>query len=489
MGGKRSNGEGTIYRRKDGRFLGQVYVLAVGGKRKRISAYGKTSQEVQEKLNVAKMQTQQGVPVPDHNWKLGEYLDYWLEYAVRIKRRPLTYRRSEAIVRLYLKPSLGRSVLHGLSVQKVQDFVDQLYREEYSAASIYQIRKVLSAALTYAMRQELVVRNVARLVELPTYRPHEAPHWTADEATQFLQAARPDPLYPAFVILVLYGLRRGEVLGLRWCDVDFELGVLHVRQQIQRIEGKLRQVPLKTQTSERDEPLLATAREVLRAQQANQAAVRMAVGDRWQGGGTDEELVFTTRTGLPVESHNLARSFLRICETHGLRRITIHGLRHTNATAQKNLHVHARDIQAILGHGDVRTTGIYEHVELDSKRGALEKVEQQFFKPAAVIVDRGRSSNPSQSRLQNIAQVTSFNFGGASQTRTGDTRLFRSRNRQVWGGKSTVQHRLQSVVAVMEVQTRTWLVGCIAVTVAVKTEQFMSGEIATGSMFGPDILA
>src|SRR5205823_1084720 len=108
-----------------------------------------------------------------------------------------------------------------------------------------------------------------------------------------------------------------------------------------------------------------------------QAIARKVAGETWQGCGEDKELVFTTRHGTPIESRNLYRSFLRICAEHKLRRITIHGIRHTNATAQKDLNVHPRDIQAVLGHTDVRTTGIYEHVNLDSKRRALEKVEQR----------------------------------------------------------------------------------------------------------------
>jgi integrase len=474
MPDKRSNGEGTISRRKNGTFEGAVYVLSAGGGRKRVHVYGKTRVEVDEKLTAAKRQSQQGVPVPDRERKVGEYLDYWLKYAVRSKRRPLTYRRSESIVRLYLRPGLGKCVLHRLSVQTVQEFIDQLYVSGVSEASLFQVRKVLSASLTYAMRQELVVRNVARLVELPTYQPNEAPHWTAAEATRFLRAAEADPLYPAFVLLLLYGLRSGEVLGLRWSDVDFELGVLRVRQQVQRIEGKLQQVQPKTRTSERDEPLLATAQEILRAQQVNQVAAQAAAGDSWQGAKTGEGLVFTTRSGRPVESHNLSRSFLRICKQHHLQRITLHGLRHTNATVQKNLNVHARDIQAILGHGDVRTTGIYEHVELSSKREALEKVEHRIFE-SAMAAHRCGCRNSLSYDANIVSEFTSLYFGGSSQTRTGDTRLFRARD-------MNIRERLRFVEHTMEARTRSWKFGSVVVNVVVSKEVVLAGKAAAESM-------
>jgi len=430
----RANGEGTIYLRADGRYEAAVTLPTTSGKRKRFRVYGKTRQEAHKKLTRIIDESHRGIFQPEQTYRLSEYLDFWLE---REKRRPLTRKRHEAVVRLYIKPGLGRQQLNGLSVLMVQGFLDDLHAEGKSIATVHQVRKVLSAALTYAMRMEIINRNVARLVELPRYRSKEARHWSPDELIQFLDAASSDPHYPAFVLLALYGLRRGEVLGIRWRDVDFDRGVLHIRQQVQRINGSLKQVELKTDASERDEPLLAKAREALLHQQGIQERARADAGKDWQGTDGDNELVFTTKTGRPLESHNLARSFMRICERHGLQRITIHGLRHSNATTQKDLQVHSRDIQAILGHGDIRTTGIYEHVDLASKRNALLKVEERLF---ATEVNRGglnrqssrqvtpssisTSSEPQERKKPTPDGVGPF-LGGSSQTRTGDTRLFR----------------------------------------------------------------
>src|SRR5579859_7058427 len=155
MAHRRVNGEGTIYPRKDGRYEAAVFLQTSSGIRKRVRVYGETWQEAHEKLVAIKAESQRGAPIPDRSWRLGDYLDYWLEHAVQVKRRPLTYRRNESITRLYLKPNLGKYTLHALTVKTVQEFVDQLYSDSRSVASIHQIRKVLSAALTYAMRQEL----------------------------------------------------------------------------------------------------------------------------------------------------------------------------------------------------------------------------------------------------------------------------------------------------------------------------------------------
>ncbi len=460
MARRKANGEGSIYKRKDGRWEGAAYLGTISGKAKRLRVYGKTRKEAHEKLTAAFARSQQGVSLPDHNWKLAEYLDYWLSNAVNPDRRPNTYRRYEGVVRLHLKPALGKKQLQQLSVRMLEEFYKNLLTEGASRNTVYQAQKVLSA-LTHAMRQELLLRNVARLAEMPRYKPKEGQFWTAPEAIEFLRAARPDPLYHAFVLSVLYGLRRGEVLGIRWCDVDFDNGVLRIRQQVQRIGGSLQQVELKTESSERDEPLLDTARKVLLQQRINQGIARSTAGTEWLGAGADDELVFTTRTGSPIEPRNLYRSFHRIIEKHGIRRIKLHELRHTNGTTQKDLNVPERDTQAVLGHSSTSTTRIYQHVSLENKLVALEKVERHLFEEQfAEDQTSSRQSQPSaKKKLHLIGEVLS---GGPTGTRTQDTRLKRPI-------QSNIQDRLTSISLAMSFRARTWKLGCVAVSIAVKS--------------------
>ena len=135
-----------------------------------------------------------------------------------------------------------------------------------------------------------------------------------------------DRLYPAFVLLLVYGLRRGEVLGLSWHDVDLEHGVLRIRQQLLRARGRLQLGPVKTNAGRRDLPLLGVARSVLL--QHAELKVLGSASHEW----TAHDLVFTTRTGRPVEPRSLARSFHRIIASYGLRPIRLHSLRRTTAT-------------------------------------------------------------------------------------------------------------------------------------------------------------
>ena len=291
-----------------------------------------------------------GIPVAAESWKLGAYLDRWLETVIKPSRRPATHALYETITRLYLKPGLGQHNLRRLSVPIVQAFLNGKLAEGQSNRNVHMMRQVLSAALTRAVREELITRNVAHLIELPPWEPGDVRPWSSEEALAFLGAARTDPLYPAFVLLMLYGMRRGEVLGLRWADVDLDAGRLAIRQQLQRVHGELRTGPVKTRAGSRDLPIPGLARTALLARQAQQTDDREAFGRAWP----DTGLVFTTRTGLPIEPRNLVRSFRRICDQHKLRGITVHDLRHTIASLLKKLKVPPRDAQVILGHATSR---------------------------------------------------------------------------------------------------------------------------------------
>lgn len=373
-GRSRLNGEGTISGpRKDGRYVGAFYAPTTAGTRKRVYVYGQTREEAHGKLIAEQAKAARGIPVPAQSWKLGPYLDYWLEHVIKPNRRPATYALYEMTVRLHLAPALGKYPLKRLSVPIVQTFLNGQLRDGQSVRYVHLMRQVLSAALSRAVREELIARNVARLVELPTWGSVTVEPWSSAEALAFLAAAADDPLYPAFALLLLYGMRRGEVLGLRWQDIDLDRSILHIRQQVQRVHGQLYIGPLKTRAGARDLPVLGLARVALAARLDHQQADRVSLGSAW----TDTGLVFTTRTGRPVEPRNLVRSFARICDDNGLRKIRLHAIRHTTASLLKDLGVPARDAQIILGHAHVTTTQqIYTHVDEGARLDAITKLNK-----------------------------------------------------------------------------------------------------------------
>ncbi|MEU2080394.1 site-specific integrase [Streptomyces albus] len=365
------NGAGTITKRKDGRYQAAVYVMQPDGTRARKFAYGKTWAECDAKRRELLAKVDQGVPVPTRSAKLSEWLPYWLENVIRPRRKLSTYDKYETHVRLYLTPHLGTKRLESLGVADVRRFLARLERET-TAATAKETHRVLRSALSAACREELVTRNVASLVEPPRVSSRELSPWTLDETLTFLGAARKDPLYAAFVLAVTMGLRRGEIVGLRWSDVDLENRILYVRQQTQRRRGQLYQDDPKGRRR-RAVPLPAMCVAPLRWHRMRQADAKRRAGERWQ----ESAYVFTTRTGRPVEPRNVYRSFTRVAESAGLRVIRLHDARHGCATLLVAAGVAPRVVMEILGHSQVSITmDVYTHVVQDTQREAISHMDR-----------------------------------------------------------------------------------------------------------------
>ncbi|MGW0495779.1 tyrosine-type recombinase/integrase [Streptomyces sp. NPDC003007] len=470
MARRNANGEGTIYRRKDGRWVSSVWVQTASGKKKRAYVYGKSRAEVSRKLTEAKAKNDQGMLSADTRWELGAYLDYWLENFVKMKRRPATYAQCETIVRLYLKPGLGRRALDGLTVPLVQGYVNQVLTQGTSVSNVHVIRKVLSAALTRAQKEELISRNVARLVDLPAEERKEVAPWSKQEVIQFFDVARDHRLYAAYQLLFSTGLRKGELLGLHWEDIDTENRVIHVRRQLQRVGRQILLGPLKTTKSRRDLPLLDHMLPPL--------------ADQYEKHPTKTGLVFTTPAGKPIDPTNFLRDFKKFCKGNGLRVIPVHWVRHTVATLLKQQGIADRDIQLLLGHSRIVTTQeVYQHDDAGSRRKALQGLAGALLPtntkavqdvrpglPSSVIDSNGSCQNGCQ-KLSFAERLTQIISGGAYRIRTDD--LFHAMTTH-----NTVADRVTEVDRHFQARRRTWLVGAVAVSVAVKDTSVEDVELA-----------
>lgn len=365
------NGAGTITKRKDGRYQCAVYVLQPDGTRARKFAYGKTWAECDTKRRELLAKVDNGIPVPTRSAKLAEWLPYWLDSIIKPRRKPSTYDKYETHVRLYLVPMIGAKRLESLGVADVRRFLVQLERKT-TAATAKESHRVLRTALTSACREELITRNVAGLVEPPRAVSRKLSPWTLDETLDFLAAARKDPLYAAFVLAITMGLRRGEVVGLRWADVDLEQRVLYIRQQTQRRRGVLYDDDPKGRRR-RAVPLPAMCIAPLRWHRMRHAHAKERAGEKWQEGG----YVFTTRTGRPVEPRNVYRSFTRVAQSAGLRVIRLHDARHGCATLLTAAGVAPRVVMEILGHSQISITmDVYTHVVQDTQREAISHMDR-----------------------------------------------------------------------------------------------------------------
>lgn len=370
---RRGNGEGTITRRKDGRWEGRISLGYDGGKRLRKSVFGKTRREVQLKLADVLRARDRGLPQTDHRITVGHFIGHWLQEVARPDLRPSTYRSYEAIVRLHIEPRLGRVRLAKLRPELVQELLNEKAREGLSPRRVQYIQAVLRTALSTAERWGYVERNVARLVKAPRQARTELTPLEPEEVRQLLLAASGDRLEALYVVTLGLGLRKGEVLGLRWEDINFEAAEIHVRHGLQRVDGRLQLVEPKTKRSRRSLAAPGTVLNALRRHRARQREERLLAGSRW----VDLGFVFTTTIGTPLEAGNVTRRFQRLLANAGLRRIRFHDLRHSAATLLLLQGVHPRVVMEQLGHSRIQLTmDTYTHVLPPALRDAAERMDE-----------------------------------------------------------------------------------------------------------------
>ncbi|MET9668228.1 site-specific integrase [Streptomyces sp. NPDC006475] len=371
MAKRRPNGGGTITKRKDGRYQGAAYVTNTDGHRVRKFVYGSTYDEAAEKLGKLQDQERNGVPVPSRSWTVGEWLAYWLEHIVKPSREYNTYAKYESKVRLYLMPHLGKKSMVRLTPAQVRTFMTTLeHREGVPAATRFEVLRVLRNALNRARLEELLTRNVAELVDMPKVTKGEGKPWSAREAIEFLRAVRAHRLYAACVLVLVLGLRRSEVLGLRWQDIDFDRQQFTPVKQVQRDDSGLVLKDLKTESSQAVLPLPKFCANALEERRHLQELERKIAGDAWQQ-ASNQDLIFTERHGGMIEPRGFSRTFDALIKRAGLRRITVRLARHTCGTLLAFLKVHPKVAQAILRHSQISMTmDIYTHVVDDDRREA-----------------------------------------------------------------------------------------------------------------------
>ena len=399
MSGKRGNGEGSIYPHRNG-FAAYVWVTTPTGKRDRKYVYGKTRTEVHDKWLKLHAAAKAG-PVPTSTPTLETYLTYWWQEEINKNRKPLTAATYETVIRLYILPFLGSKRVDRLNVRDVREWLnklaatcqccaqgkDQARPKErrrccavgkccdrvLSKRSVSDARTVLRSALTYAMTEEMISRNVAQLIKLPKTRSRKTVPWSVEEASRFLESARKDrdPLYGAYVMILVLGLRKGEVLGLSWSDVMLDRNEVLICKQLQRVRRQLLHSETKTDASEAVLPLPDICRAALVLREKSRDAHKLAARDLW----TESDLVFTTRYGTPVEPRNFNRRFAYRCQQAGVRLIRVHDTRHTCSSLLAALDVHPRVAMQILRHTQIAVTmEVYTHVPSEQTREALRKL-------------------------------------------------------------------------------------------------------------------
>jgi integrase len=373
--GKRGNGEGSITRRKDGLYMARYTVeTAIGAKRKAV--YAKTRKEAAEKLTAAMADASKGIIADGGPKTVGAFLTSWLENSVRGSVRKSTYDRNESLCRVHLIPALGRKKLKTLSAADVAGFYRSRLDSGCSAASVHKMHETLHKALKQAVRWGYMTKNPADDVDAPRVHTEEVHPLTRDEARRFLKVIRGDRLEALYVLALHTGLRQGELLALRWEDVDIEEKTLIVRRTITKDGGKLLIGPTKTAKGRRTVKLTRDAAEALREHLTRQLEEIDGLGDYYQPGG----LVFATMKGTLLNPSNLRkRSFAPLLVRAGLPHMTFHQLRHTAATILLLKNVNPKIVSEMLGHASIAITlDTYSHVLPNMQDSAVAAMEEAF---------------------------------------------------------------------------------------------------------------
>jgi integrase len=309
---------------------------------------------------------------------VGSFLQQWLREVAKPSVRPWTYHGYEVHVRLHISPVLGTLALERLEPIHVQSLINRKLKDGLSPKTVRYIRGTLRTALNQAVRWGLVARNAAALVDGPRVPAHEIQPFSPDEARTFLAAAKGHRLEALYSVAMTLGLRQGEALGLRWRDVDLQMGYLRVARQLQRFDGVFQLVEPKTARSRRTIVMPPTITRVITEHRIRQDAEREAAGPRWKDWG----LVFTRSDGQPLDGTVVTHQFHRFLEQAGLPQRRFHDLRHSCATLLLAQGVSPRVVMEILGHSQIALTmNTYTHVVPDLRRDAAARMELLLNEP------------------------------------------------------------------------------------------------------------
>ena len=373
MAKRRANGEGNIRKRKDGRWEGRYTAgrNPATGKAIYKNVLGKTQAEVKEKLKKA-IEEAKGLDVAKaESYTVGQWMDVWYEYYAKIKVRPSSHKTYEGYIKNHIKPSIGNIPLTKLTTLDLQRLYQKLLTEGrvdrleaknqpkgLSSKTVRNINQVISSAMQLAIQQHLISHDPTDGCALPKTEHREMQTLSADQLTAFLLEAKHSGVFEMYYIELATGLRRGELLGLKWEDIDFTTQTLRVRRQVGRINGEVREAPLKTKNAYRTISLGTDAVGILKQQREKQPS---------------SAYVFPGPTGGPIAPDSVLHMLHRVLDRADLPEIRFHDLRHTFATLALQNGVDVKTVSGMLGHFSAGfTLDTYAHVTTAAQKKAAE---------------------------------------------------------------------------------------------------------------------
>lgn len=368
---RQRRGDGTVYETGDGRFRGAVTVPhALTGEPVRRYLSGRTSSEVRAKMAAARAERQTVGRTPT----VAVWGERWLAL-VRHRVRPATERLYRGALRHHIIPALGRIELARLRPSDVEAMTSALIDSGRAASTAALTRRVLVVCLSDAARDGLVIRNVAALARPPRAAEPVRRALSAAEARRFLGAIVDDPLGPFVALAIATGLRRGELLALRWTDLDPAAGTLTVARSLARAAGRGYAIAEpKSRRARRTLTLPALARDALRRQREAQERERTAVGTAWQD---RDGVIFTDPVGRSWHPETVTAAYRALVRQSGIGPLRLHDLRHTAATLALSAGVPARDVADALGHASPSITlDIYGQTVAEGPRRVADAMDR-----------------------------------------------------------------------------------------------------------------
>ena len=371
MAKRRANGEGSIRKRKDGRWEGRYTAGRdpVTGKAIYKNVLGKTQSEVKEKLKSAIEKTSV-LPLKTEHYTVDQWLDAWMENYARLQVRASSYKTYQGFIDNHIRPALGDMSMEKLTAMDLQRLYKHLLENGrvecaearnkprgLSVKTVRNINQMISSALNCAVEQRLIPANPTKGCVLPKLERKEMKILPPESLGAFFEEARRSGVFELYYIDLATGLRRGELLGLKWSDIDLARGIIHVRRQVLRQNGKVVEAPLKTKNSYRNIAIGVDAVKVLKGMEQK------------------DEYVFPSPYGGPMSPDSVLHMLQRVLKRAGLERIRFHDLRHTFSVLALQNGVDVKTLSAMLGHYSAGfTLDTYAHVTTSMQKQAANAV-------------------------------------------------------------------------------------------------------------------
>ena len=418
MTSRRGNGEGSVYKTKDGKWVASIDLGWVDGKRKRRTFQAKTQAEAIRKMRELQPQKNHGTQLASERLTVEQYLETWLTMRIPGTVSVRTEEIYARVVRLYLIRHIGKIRLNKLTPTDVNAMMIALGESGFSASTRRMARATLRRALRMAEQDGLVTRNVAAIAEGPKMPLREGRTMTPEQAQIFLTACKEYRLGTAYALALLLGLRRGEVIGLKWTDIELSQDVVEisVRRQLVRDDAGVRLSELKTKGSRRTLHLSAPLVDLLECHRRQQDKEARLLGEHWRNA---EDLIFTNTHGEFLDPSDFGKGVPRITGKAGLGHWSIHELRHSCASLMFSMNVPLDAVSDQLGHASIGVTkGVYVHLLPGSRVKAAKAMEELLFKDFVPV-----ARPPQEPVARPLARLSLANDNNESLIRTSVGRL------------------------------------------------------------------